>query len=143
MQQPSTPRPKRPSDPRICETCATPFWARRDKIKAGDGRFCSRSCMLKAPRTRDMSGENNPRWLGGVTADNYRYKKTQVERYPDRNRARQAVRDAVQSGRLMRGPCADCKKSGSTFAHHEDYSKPLDVVWLCRSCHRARHGGKH
>jgi len=24
-------------------------------------------------------------------------------------------------------------------AHHNDYSKPLEVVWLCRDCHRLIH----
>lgn len=24
-------------------------------------------------------------------------------------------------------------------AHHEDYSKPLEVIWLCRECHLELH----
>jgi hypothetical protein len=25
------------------------------------------------------------------------------------------------------------------LAHHEDYDKPLEVVWLCQPCHKQRH----
>jgi len=58
-------------------------------------------------------------------------------RYPQKDRARQKLRRAVRAGKIERGPCADC---GDMFAeaHHPDYSKPLDVVWLCRICHQKR-----
>lgn len=41
-------------------------------------------------------------------------------------------------GKLIPKNCQDC---GSTESqkHHEDYSKPLDVIWLCRPCHLNRH----
>lgn len=59
--------------------------------------------------------------------------------HPDRSRARVAVGRAIANGSLVRAPCADCGDP-KVQAHHEDYSKPLDVVWLCFSCHRKRHG---
>lgn len=52
--------------------------------------------------------------------------------------ARMMVADAVSSGVLRRMPCEVCGKRGA-HAHHEDYGKPLDVVWLCGSHHAKRH----
>ena len=36
--------------------------------------------------------------------------------------------------------CQRCGKECRTQAHHDDHSKPLDVMWLCPVCHAARHG---
>jgi len=55
-----------------------------------------------------------------------------------RHEARWAVNRAVASGRLQRLPCEVCGYP-RTDAHHHDYSKPLDIRWLCRSCHAAEH----
>ncbi len=57
---------------------------------------------------------------------------------PERKRAQLAAQRAVQRGVLVRAPCERCAAQVAQ-AHHEDYSKPLDVVWLCRRCHAARH----
>lgn len=48
-----------------------------------------------------------------------------------------AVCAAVRDGSLKRAPCVVCGKERSE-AHHEDYSRPLDVVWMCRPHHRRR-----
>ena len=48
-----------------------------------------------------------------------------------------AVR-AVMSGELAREPCEVCG-AVPTEAHHDDYSKPLDVRWLCNAHHLAHH----
>lgn len=49
-----------------------------------------------------------------------------------------AVARAIKSGELVRLPCIRCGDEKSV-AHHEDYDKPLDVVWLCQPCHKQRH----
>lgn len=53
--------------------------------------------------------------------------------------ARNATTNARRRGELKPQPCVDCGKSPSQ-AHHEDYSRPLDITWLCRDCHLVRHG---
>ena len=49
-----------------------------------------------------------------------------------------AVAQAVKKGILVRQPCRSCG-SEKTLAHHEDYDKPLDVIWFCQPCHKKRH----
>ena len=49
------------------------------------------------------------------------------------------VQYAKGRGRLRPQPCERCGAAENIHAHHEDYSKPLDVTWLCPSCHGARH----
>jgi hypothetical protein len=44
-------------------------------------------------------------------------------------------------GKLVPKPCEDCG-SEKVEKHHADYSKPIDVTWLCRRCHYKRHWGK-
>lgn len=60
-------------------------------------------------------------------------------RNPMKEKARTAVGNAIRDGRLIRLPCEECGDPKSE-AHHTDYSKPLDVVWLCFQHHREEHG---
>ena len=58
---------------------------------------------------------------------------------PDKYKARNAVNNAIRDKRLKRMPCSVCGDTKSE-AHHEDYSEPLDVNWLCFKHHRELHG---
>ena len=60
--------------------------------------------------------------------------------YPERWAAAQAARYAIKVGKLKRGRCAECG-AAKVHAHHEDYSKPLEVIWLCSRHHKRRHLG--
>jgi len=56
------------------------------------------------------------------------------ERKPDR--ARSKVQYFVKTGKLIPSPiCEQCGKEGKTRAHHNDYDKPLEIKWLCGTCH--------
>lgn len=61
--------------------------------------------------------------------------KEQRKKYPERYKARTAVNNAVRDGRLIKLPCCVCGNIKST-AHHEDYAKPLEVVWVCLLHHK-------
>jgi hypothetical protein len=59
----------------------------------------------------------------------------------DRARAHRTIWKAVRSGRLTSpGVCGECgTREGIIDAHHDDYTRRLDVRWLCRPCHRKAH----
>jgi hypothetical protein len=61
------------------------------------------------------------------------------DRNREKRRAHTAVNNAVKSGALIAKPCERCGFALGVQAHHEDYSKPLDVTWLCKTCHGKRH----
>lgn len=44
----------------------------------------------------------------------------------------------LRRGKLVRESCVSCGSAQSQM-HHPDYSKPLQVVWVCRPCHLALH----
>jgi hypothetical protein len=52
--------------------------------------------------------------------------------------AHTSVARAIRNGSLFRLPCVRCGEAKS-LAHHEDYDKPLEVMWLCQPCHKQRH----
>ena len=63
-----------------------------------------------------------------------------------RYRAHNVVTKALYHGILVRQPCEVCGVSGLDIngkmnieAHHDDYSKPLDVRWLCPKHHKEWH----
>lgn len=62
------------------------------------------------------------------------------ERFPEQYDAHRAVYTAVRNGTLIK-PTA-CERCGTTGVRldgsHDDYSKPLEVEWLCRKCHGAK-----
>ena len=53
------------------------------------------------------------------------------------------VANAIRTGALKRPLyCECCGKIGRVEAHHENYNRPLEVIWLCPVCHRNYHMGK-
>jgi hypothetical protein len=87
-------------------------------------QFSHSQGLTKAERLR----RNRP-----GSGERYRIEK------PERLKARDAVNNAVKAGKLSKQPCAVCGSSARIHGHHEDYSKPLEVIWLCPVHHKERH----
>jgi hypothetical protein len=65
-------------------------------------------------------------------------KRRYSERNPIKRRAHSATWHALNDGRLTPKPCEVCGAEKAQ-AHHDDYSKPLDVRWLCTTHHAEWH----
>ncbi len=69
--------------------------------------------------------------------------KKQPAMTPEQKKLRQAARNLVNSsmryGYLVQKPCEVCGTEVNIEAHHDDYTKPLDVRWLCKTHHDEHH----
>jgi len=130
----------------ICPTCGKHFWDYESNRSNGT-TYCSRQCGAKG-RWADkplpnclVCGEpvksrrnsycskscsNKAKWIGAKTA-------------VDKDKAYQASQIARRLNGDMPAACSRCGSTDKLVKHHPDYDKPLDVVWLCRKCHRKAH----
>lgn len=59
-----------------------------------------------------------------------------IKKFPERQRARVKVNQALYAGKIIKPKkCTRCKKGRKLEGHHSDYTKPLKVKWVCRPCH--------
>jgi transcription elongation factor Elf1 len=103
------------------------FPVRKD-IARGHSLFC-KSCKNKAQSSYQKSE------LGKVTqvkADQARKVK-----FAHKRNARSKTFTAIKNGTIQVLPCLVCGDKAE--AHHPDYSRPLDVVWLCKPHHKETH----
>jgi ribosomal protein S27AE len=59
-----------------------------------------------------------------------------IKRNPEKQNARYLVAKNVRLGILIKPTnCSKCKDISKIEAHHNDYSKPIEVIWVCKKCH--------
>lgn len=59
---------------------------------------------------------------------------------PEQKRAQGLLSAAIRWGKVIKPEeCSKCGSASVLDGHHHDYSKPLDVLWLCRPCHKKVH----
>ena len=100
----------RPRGSKVCSNCGCP----RDRLIE---RYCKACHALYMRKWRPKYSELTPE------------QKLQ-------SNCRAYANVAQRRGKLIKQPCEKCGSSSSQ-KHHEDYSRPLQVKWLCRPCHRA------
>jgi len=119
-----------------CKTCV------KVAVRENRARNRDRYVAFDAKRYRE-----NPNRRAHAAKCSERWKKTErgkavvrmrksVQR--ERYNAREQVAYALRVGRLIRQPCEVCDDV-ETHGHHDDYTKPLTVRWLCRKHHAEHH----
>ncbi len=93
---------------------------------------------------KDYQKEYYPKWYsrnGRNRAVDYTEAiKEWMKNNPEKVKAHGILNYAVKKGEIEKSKnCSECKIEKRLSAHHEDYSKPLVVIWLCSSCHKLRH----
>lgn len=131
---------------KACQHCGAckplDAFVKRSESPDGHGGHC-KACEAARCRRRRQSPTFNPpnRSPESIARNRARAAEYRRER-PREHHAWTAVRYAIKVGALMRpATCERCNRGGTIQAHHEDYSRPRDVQWLCARCHRHVHFG--
>lgn len=62
------------------------------------------------------------------------------KRYPMTYAAHVITGNAIRDGKLFPATsCSVCNSNEKIEGHHDDYTKPMEVRWLCEKCHREWH----
>jgi len=63
-----------------------------------------------------------------------------IKNNPEKVKAKSILNSALISGTIIKPKrCCKCNNITRLSAHHKNYNKPLDVLWLCSSCHKTLH----
>ncbi len=115
----------------ICLLCAS---LKENK----DSGYCN-SCKREAASARRiMLKKNNPNFIQEERSRR-KEKYSRCAEYRHKVKIQNFTWQAIKFGVLVPQPCEVCSKTENIDAHHTDYSKPLDVRWLCKSCHIKHH----
>ena len=116
-----------------CKDCARADTAKRSAYYAQFSLWAEK----EAERQRLKQEKRRQRGLAFISREQKREAQRRYRaKYPEKAKALQVLHRALRAGLIIRQPCSVCGKKAQ--AHHDDYSKPLEVVWLC-STHHANH----
>lgn len=131
-------------DCRPCELASNREAGRKWRL-ANPGKVAAASARWRraSPDNTEKAKATIARWRAAhpdkVAASARRWRERHAERVRVTRRAATAVCRAILRGKLIRPEmCENCRVTGMriTAAHH-DYTRPLDVRWLCWPCHCA------
>lgn len=110
----------------------------KDSTHKDDLRIQCKSCRAIYEQTPQRR-EARLRYIGGQQGreTDRRYRQRCRQSNPGKKKAHNIVSGAIRRGKLRRSVfCEVCGLPAETEGHHADYSKPLEINWLCRKCHK-------
>lgn len=92
----------------------------------------------KDPAYAERQREASRRWKREHPVARQEYEK---RKYAEGSlRARRILQRAVMKGHVIKPKkCENCGVVTELHGHHSDYTRPLDVIWLCKGCHSKKH----
>ena len=72
----------------------------------------------------------------------YEQRRLKARSEPEKSYARNQLNYAIKTGKVARKVCGECGNEKAE-GHHPDYSKPLEVQWLCRRHHLRHHANSN
>ena len=133
---------------KCCTLCGEvkPLVAFFADVRASDGKrsrckVCERHRQRNSEKAREFNRAYNVRHRDRRMESNRRYRLAHPGKGTGRTQAaHRIVQNAVRAGLLVvPWICEQCGANERLDAHHDDYSKPLEVRWLCRPCHAKHH----
>lgn len=119
-----------------CKPCACAAQQERYRSRPEAERAASRLRYETARERGALQYQiKDPTWLPKRNAARKRY----AQNNPAKEAARRTVHEAIRTGAMKVEPCERCGSTERIHAHHESYSKPLKVMWLCPLHHKQRH----
>jgi hypothetical protein len=99
---------------------------------------CKLSGRLRMRKWREL----NPHQIATISEQTKerkrQYAREYYKKHTDIKKVHLKTNYAIKTGKLERKPCIVCGKPEAQ-AHHEDYLKPLEIIWLCPQHHKRRH----
>lgn len=145
-----------------CKVCASLRRRSRDKEKVNKAHkewleknpgYASKAAAIYQKKNKEKVNEYHREWYQ-KNKDKFKEQRrkqrprinewakvyTKKEEVRFKLRANVKLNTALSKGKIIRPECCQfCSFKGKLEGHHADYSKPLEVIWLCVPCHKALH----
>lgn len=108
-------------------------------------KACHTACAIRSRDQDRKRGANREHMRRARQRNPAKFRRREREaaqqrEWNERREARRQLNNAVRRGDVVRPEqCQHCGFTGPVEGHHPDYSKPLDVEWLCTLCHGKEH----